>query len=601
MKKILSLVLVTVMVMSLSIPVFADKPDWAGNNNGKKVEKELPKGLQDKAVIPYGHRKDQVVSLEDIEALIEEVEDYIKALDPDSDDDGIADVDEEEELSVDIIDLGEAEEIALDEKDGSIVKMSFDEDNYTFEIWFGDKLFKVEVDAISKDVDVEDKDDKYDLEGIMSYEDAKEVAIDIIADEEEIDSSDVDGIFIEVELDIEEDEEDESTYKVEFKTTTKTYEIEFNALNGDLIEFDSETNDEEYDWERDRDRDRDSDDESMVPAIYNLIDRIELELEKEEPKLGHFMFQLEQKFNTLQKIYGEAPEKQDYIGDLEELRDELEEIKNDSIFTEEEQEEIQVLINDIQDAIDDLADDEFISEDVYEDFEDDADEYFDMLDDKVESDEVEDLVTEIKDFALENDFGNDIGDYSKDEVMNLIMLAFEYSSIDKEDLEDYYKDLKFAYKKFKMSKLVAGDYLETLSEYKADLEALDDNELTEPEKTLKGDLIKLITRIENAGKMPLGIYYDIEEDALSLLGDTIEDPVDYEVALDELIDEVKEVIFTSYKGVNQNELRDKKMILLGFYLQGIEDQENAETEAEFEAAYNKLDVGLIAFNNFLEQ
>ena len=228
MKKILSLVLITVMVMSLSIPAFADKPAWAGNNKEEKVEKELPKGLQDKAVIPYGHRKDQVVSVEDMEALIKTVKDYIDDLDLDSDDDGLDDGDEDEALENDeeLIDLDEAEALALAEKDGAIVKMSFDGDDYTFEIWLEDELFKVEVDAVSEDVDVETEDDVYDLEDIMSYEDAKSAALNIISDEEEIDLDDSDGTYIEVELDI---EDEEATYTVEFKTAAKVYEIEFDA------------------------------------------------------------------------------------------------------------------------------------------------------------------------------------------------------------------------------------------------------------------------------------------------------------------------------------------------------------------------------------
>ena len=617
MKKFLSLALVLVMVMSLSIPAFADKPAWVGNNKAEKVEKELPKGLQDKAVIPYGHRKDQEVSVEDMEDFIEKVEDYIAELDLDSDDDGLddGDEDEDEDLENEIIDLEEAEAIALDEKDGSIVKMSFDDDEYTFEIWFEDELFEVEVDAFSDDedenVEVESKDDVYDLEDIMSYEDAKATAIDIIADEEDEDDDDIEGIFIEIELDIEdEDDDDEATYTVEFKTADKVYEIEFDADDGDLLDFETEAIDEDDDddWEKDRDRDRYRDDDEegdgMVSAIENLIARIDYELEKEDPSLGHFMFQLEQKFHVLQKIYGEAPEKEDYTEDLEELKDKLEDIEDNPLFDEDDDEdrdydqEISDLIDEIQDA---LNDDEIIDEASYEDFEEAADEYFEMLDDAVESDAVEDLVAEIRGFVLNNAFGSDVGQYSQEEALELLALLFEYPSIDEEDLDDYYKDLKLAYKKFKMSKLVAGDYLETLLEYQSDLGELDDEDLDASEEDLKAELIALITRVENAGKMPLGIFYDIEEGALSLLEDSVEDLEDYEVALDEKIDEVREAIFANYEDVDQDDLRAEKMILLGHYFQGIDDQKNADTEAAFEAAYNDLDQALIAFNDFIEQ
>jgi len=615
MKKFLSLALVLVMVMSLSIPAFADKPAWVGNNKAEKVEKELPKGLQDKAVIPYGHRKDQEVSVEDMEDFIEKVEDYIAELDLDSDDDGLGDATEDEDLENEIIDLEEAEAIALDEKDGSIVKMSFDDDEYTFEIWFEDELFEVEVDAFSDDeeenVEVESKDDVYDLEDIMSYEDAKATAIDIIADEEDEDDDDIEGIFIEIELDIEdEDDDDEATYTVEFKTADKVYEIEFDADDGDLLDFETEAIDEDDDddWEKDRDRDRYRDDDEegdgMVSAIENLIARIDYELEKEDPSLGHFMFQLEQKFHVLQKIYGEAPEKEDYTEDLEELKDKLEDIEDNPLFDEDDDEdrdydqEISDLIDEIQDA---LNDDEIIDEASYEDFEEAADEYFEMLDDAVESDAVEDLVAEIRGFVLNNAFGSDVGQYSQEEALELLALLFEYPSIDEEDLDDYYKDLKLAYKKFKMSKLVAGDYLETLLEYQSDLGELDDEDLDASEEDLKAELIALITRVENAGKMPLGIFYDIEEGALSLLEDSVEDLEDYEVALDEKIDEVREAIFANYEDVDQDDLRAEKMILLGHYFQGIDDQKNADTEAAFEAAYNDLDQALIAFNDFIEQ
>jgi hypothetical protein len=644
MKKILSLVLVTVMVMSLSIPAFADKPAWVGNNKAEKVEKELPKGLQDKAVIPYGHRKDQEVDVEDMEALIEKVEDYIDALDTDSDDDGIGDADDDDELSADIIDLEEAEEIALGGRDGSIVEMSFDGEDYEFVIWYADKEWEVEVDGVTGDRDVESEDLKYDLEGVMSYEDAKATAMDIIADEEDEDSDDIDGIFTEIELDIEdkdddddededddddedEDEDNEGAYTVEVRTATKTYEIEFDAIDGDLLAFESESNDDDYDQytnryqdrnsepdatddqDRDRDRvqDRDEEGDGMVSAIENLIDRIEYELEKDEPKLGHFMFQLEQKFHVLQKIYGEAPEKEDYTEDLEELKDKLDDIEDDPVFDEDNDEdrdydeEIRDLIDEIQEDLDDLDDDEFIDEASYEAFEEAADEYFDMLDDAVESDELEDLVAEVRGFVLNNEFGSDVGEYSQEEALELLGLLFEYPSIDEEDLDDYYKDLKLSYKKFKMSKLVAGDYLETLLEYKADLDVLDDEDLTDDEISLKVSLVETIEGLNENGKVSLGTFYELEADALSLLGDTVEDPEDYEEALDEKIDEVREAIFTSYEDVDQDELRDEKMILLGHYFQGIDDQDNASTEAEFEEAYDELNEALIAFNDFLDQ
>jgi uncharacterized membrane protein YkoI len=595
MKKILSLVLVTVMVMSLSIPAFADKPAWAGNDKEERVEKELPKGLQDKAVIPYGHRKDQEVTIEAIEALIVKVEDYIDNLDMDSDDDGI-----EEELSVDIIDLEEAEDIALDEIDGDIVKMEFDDGEYEFEILLEGTLYKIEVDGFTKDVDVDadDDDEDYDLEDIMSYNQAK-VATLAQVDED-------DAIIIEVELDMEEadddddddeDEEKEATYTIEVKTATKTYEIEFDAFDGDLLEFDSEANDDDDDdWRRDRDRDRD-DDEGMVSAIENLIDRIEYELEKEEPKLGHFMFQLEQKFYVLQKIYGEAPEKSDYTNDLEELLDTLEDIKDDSIFNIDDEESIQDLIDEIEIKLDELEDDEIINEEEYEEFEERGKKYLDELEEVVGFEKVETLIDEIQNFVFENEFGNELGEYSQDEAIELLGLIAEAPSVNEDNLKEYYDDLKRAYRKFKMSKLVSGDYLEALEEYKTDLEQLSDGDLTEAEEDLRDDLIDSITTIQENKKMTLDTFYKIEEEALELLEETAL----YEKELNELIAEVKEIFLTSFDDVNQNELKDEKMILLSEYFAALTAKDEAEIQDDFEEILMDLQDAYDDFIAFLEQ
>jgi len=505
MKKILSLVLVTVMVMSLSIPVFAAKPAWVGNDkNDEEIEEALPKGLQEKAVVPYGHRKDQEVSEKDIEDLIEAVEDYIDELDLDldSDDDGLDDATE----TVELIDLDDAEDIALDEKDGAIVKMSFDDEEYEFEIWFDGELFEVKVNAVNGDFEIESDDDEYDLDDVISYEKAKAVALD------EVDEKN--AMVVEVELDMDEsddddddDEELEATYEVKVMTDEFTYKVKLNAFNGNVIDTDSDENDDD-DWKknRERNRDEDEDDEGMVSAIENLIARIEYELEKDEPKLGHYMFQLESKFNVLQKIHGEK--EVDYASKLEKIVEALKDAEGNELYTTSEVNTMEDLVTKIEDRLDS---EEAVSEKEYDAFKKDADEYLDQLDEIVEEKNVEALIEEVKQFIFANNFGTSIGNFSQNEAMSLLTLVFRYDDLESEDLEEYFEDLKLEYKKFKMSKLVAGDYLETINEYKADLESLEDADLTESEEESRDDLIKLINTINANKKMALGTFYDIKK------------------------------------------------------------------------------------------
>lgn len=515
MKKFLSLALVLVMVMSLSIPAFADKPAWAANqkenDEGEEIESELPKGLQKKDVIPYGHRKDQEVTVEEMEDLIDEVLEYIENLDLDLD------------------------------------------------------------------------NDDYDLEGIISLEAAKKAALE-----------EVDGTIVKIELEVEdrddEDENQEASYKVEVRTDKKTYEIEINAFDGTIIEIESDENDDdEEEHDRDRDQDRDEYREDMVSAIMNLIDRIEYELEKDEPELNHFMFKLESKFNVLQKKYGENPEKEDYTNDLEELLGDLKDIQDDSFFDTDEQEAIQIIIDAIDVALDT---EDVISEADYDGFKKDADEYLDRIDQVVETEEVKALLEEVKDFIFENDFGSELGDYSPNEAMALLTLVIKYPSLNNDDLEEYFKDLKLSYKKFKMSKLVAGDYLETLLDYRDDLVLLNDEDLTDSEETLRDSLIEMIDKIEENEKMTLGNFYDVEEDALTLL----EDPTNYEEALGELINDVRAAILKDYENLNEADLEEARMTLLSESFVALVTKNEAETEEEFEEAYRSLEEAFDVFN-----
>ena len=597
MKKFLSLALVLVMVMSLSIPAFANKPAWVedmknGNGGQPVFGDSLPKGLQDKAVIPYGLRKDQKVTVEEMEDLIEEVLEYIENLDVDSDDDGLDDGTE----SVELIGLDEAEEIALEKKDGAIVKMSFGDDEYEFEILFKGELFEIEIDAITGDfeIDSDDDDDDYDLNDVISYETAKNIALDKVDEDN--------PIIIKVELDMEEadddDEDDESIYEIEILTEKYEYEVAINAFSGKIVSFEKDLRDDD-DWYRNQDRYRagvdGNDDEGMVSAIMNLIDRIEYELEKEEPKLGHYMFQLEQKFSILQRIYGEKPEKEDYTKDLEDLLEVLEDAKDNSIYDADDVEAIEDIIDEIE-AL--LEDEERISKKEFEELKIKAEKYFDMLDDVIKDSEVKALVEEVKAFIFANDFGASVGEFSQNEAMSLLTLVFKYQDADTEDLEDYFKDLKLAYKKFKMSKLVAGDYLETLEDYKTDLEQLLDADLTESEEDSRDDLIELIEKTVDNEKTTLERFYEIEEAVLALIEQEV---ATYEEELDNLIEEVKNTFLVSYEAVDQDELRSEKMTLVGEYFVALAGKKEAETEEEFKGVYLSLEEAYDNFMDFLEE
>ena len=615
MKKILSLALVLVMVMSLPIPVFGAKAftndegvdvvsapttygngNSNGNSNGNvKVEKELPKGLEKKDVLPYGHRKDQTVTAEEMEDLIDEVLEYIERIDPDSDDDGT------EETSLDVIDLEDAEDIALDEKDGSIIKMSYDQEDheYSFEILYNGQLYEIEVDGVTEDLRVERDDESYDLDGIISYNKAKLIAL-----------ARVDGMIIEVELDIEEaddeddnddrddddddeyeDQDKEATYEVKILDGNKLYEIKIDALTGSFIDMDREENDDDENWDRDRDRDEAGD---LVPAILNLINRIDYALEKDAPVLEHYYFQLESKYNILQKQYGERVKTEDYTEKLEILLEKLEYARNHIIYTEEAIEAIEDIIDDIEKL---LEAEEGVSEEAYELYENQGDMYLDLLDEIFEKEDAKTLVEEVKVFVFENDIGAEIGDYSPKEALALLIVAFKYNRVDENELEDYYEDLKFAFKKFKMSKLVADNYLKALDEYKGDLKLLKDTDLTESEETSRDDLIELIETINDNKKMTLGTFYEIEEEALELLE---EENITYEKELNDLIEEVEASFLASYRYLDQNALRNAKMTLAEEYFVALTNKRVAEDADDFEEILKDLQDAFDNFSEFLE-
>lgn len=313
----------------------------------------------------------------------------------------------------------------------------------------------------------------------------------------------------------------------------------------------------------------------IVDAINNLIKRIEYELLKEEPRLNKFYYALENKYKVLMKYNGEL--EIDYLEKLMDLKEDLEEL--------ESSEEIEDLIEDIELYID-LGE---VSEEQYEEFVELAEEFLDV---EVEEQDLDELIIEVREFILENDFGGELGSYSDSEVFELMTLILNYNpEDDEEDLDELYEEILDKYNELKLSKIVGQEYIENLEEYKDELEELlDDSEEDMLEKI--DDLIEDIDSILDEDEMTLEEFYDIEDEYLEI----VEEFQNYEEILEELIDEAKDLLDEEY----EESIEEERNLLFNRLLHIILLAEDIETDEEYQEAIDLLEGSIEEYEEVLD-
>ena len=126
--------------------------------------------------------------------------------------------------------LEEAQEIALKEVEGKILKAKEDKDDgvtyYDFTIITDTEKYEIEVDANSGKVLKREKDDDYTA---VSLEEAQKIAFDRVGG----------GYLIKTELDYD-DDDGIKKYEIEIKNGNKEYELEINADTGEIIKYEED-------------------------------------------------------------------------------------------------------------------------------------------------------------------------------------------------------------------------------------------------------------------------------------------------------------------------------------------------------------------------
>ncbi|WP_422484981.1 PepSY domain-containing protein [Gudongella sp. DL1XJH-153] len=165
----------------------------------------------------------------------------------DDDDDNYYDDDYKDESNepADLISMDRAKEIALTRVGGgSIMEFESDDDEYEVKIKYDGKEYELEIHAISGEImkfEVEDDDDYYDDDyyddeykdepnesaNWISIEEAREIALEEVGG----------GTITELEI-------DDHKYEIEIRYDGKEYEMEINAMSGDIIKL--EVDDDDY-------------------------------------------------------------------------------------------------------------------------------------------------------------------------------------------------------------------------------------------------------------------------------------------------------------------------------------------------------------------
>ena len=315
---------------------------------------------------------------------------------------------------------------------------------------------------------------------------------------------------------------------------------------------------------------------TIIDAINLTIEKINFELLKEEPELNDLFNNLSKKFEILKKQvagYDEA----DYVNELTELKDELEEILKNNDLSQEDEDAIEELISDIESL---LLEDE-ITEEEYEEIAERSIEYTE-IEEEINEELLNELKNEILEFIAENTFGDKIGDYS--ESMQLLVLEKMLIS-DYDDIEDFYDELLLDFENLKLTEIVAGNYLTKVNYYKILLEGIVTEDLTEDELLEYNALMELVDLVTINEEMTLGEFNLIESQ-------TVEFTLNiqyYLLELDTLIDDARDLILNNPIDLNDKDLINSKLEFVKSFLNVLKLKGNAETISDYQEAIEILE------------
>lgn len=288
---------------------------------------------------------------------------------------------------------------------------------------------------------------------------------------------------------------------------------------------------------------------SIVDAIKNLIQRIEVELEKEVPVIDRFYTNLKHKFSILKESFEEQENL--YKEKLEILATELTVLLDQDVLEEDELEEINTLLEEINR----LKEAERVAEEIYQELLAKVNVY--LTDETIYEEMLSTLVKSIEGFIEENAFGEAIGEYSIEIKEDIDVVLAEYEEEQVEDIKVFYNSLLGEFTSLKESKVIGGEYLSILEAYRETLLTVDTSILTADEKSILNEMVLEITYILNEDKTTLKVFNEIKASYETFIGDALYN----DAKLSEVLEDARRIVLNSFGETSEKVLELKKDLL----------------------------------------
>jgi len=321
---------------------------------------------------------------------------------------------------------------------------------------------------------------------------------------------------------------------------------------------------------------------TIIEAINLSIERINLELLKEEPELNDLFYHLSRKFEILKRQVVDCEEEINYVDELTTLKEELEEILDNDELSQEDEDAIEVLISDIELL---LLEDE-ITEEEYDAIVERALEYIETeaKEEVIDETKLDELINDITDFIIENEFGDEIGEFSLEQSNAIYNKIIAYDPNDVDD-DAVYDELLADFENLKLTEIVAGSYLIKVNDYKILLASIVTEDFTEDELLEYDALMVLVDLVITNEKMTLGEFNIIESQTVGFILD-----IDYYILeLDTLIDEARDLILNNPIDLNDKDLFKSRMEFVIDFLNVLKLKSNAETISDYQEAIEFLE------------
>ena len=319
---------------------------------------------------------------------------------------------------------------------------------------------------------------------------------------------------------------------------------------------------------------------TIIDAINVTIEEINSELLKEKPELNDLFNQLSRKFEILKRQVVECEEEINYADELTDLKTDLEEALEDEDLSTEDVVLINALVSDIEEL---LLEDE-ITEEEYEGIFERALVYIEVEDEEIDETNLDELINDITNFIIENEFGEEVSQFSVDKSIAILdeISAYTLNGVDDED--EFYNELLLDFENIKLTEIVAGNYLTKVNDYKILLEAIVTDDFTEDELLEYNALMELVDLVILNEKMTLGEFNLIESQTVEFILN-----IDYYILeLDTLVDDARNLILNNLIDLNDKDLIKSRLEFVKSFLNVLKLKGNAETISDYQEAIEIL-------------